>query len=55
MDELMARLIEGKRKRRSVLAALPFEEKVAILEKLRDRSLLIAESSPFRKKGREAK
>jgi hypothetical protein len=50
MDELIAKLLEGKRKQRTALAALPFSEKVAILEQLRGRSLLIAESSPFRKK-----
>lgn len=49
MTELMRQIIEGKKRERSRLAALPFEEKVAILEKLRERSLLLAQS-PLRKK-----
>ena len=41
-------VIESKRETRKHLAALPFSEKLILLEKLRDRSLLIA-SSPLRR------
>jgi hypothetical protein len=39
---------ESKKQERQRLAALPFSEKVAILEKLRDRARSIADS-PLRK------
>ena len=42
MSEWMRKLLESKRAKRKQLAALPFSEKVKILEKLRDRSLAIA-------------
>ena len=42
MSEFMRRMLESKREARSRLAQLPFSEKLALLEKLRDRSLLIA-------------
>jgi hypothetical protein len=41
--------LESKRAARKELAALPFAQKLEILEKLRDRSLLIA-SSPLRQR-----
>ena len=44
MSELMDKILAAKARERKRLAALPFSEKVAILEKLRDRSLLIAKS-----------
>lgn len=47
MSESMDRILEGKQRFRRQLAALPFEEKVALTEKMRDRSLSIA-SSPLR-------
>jgi hypothetical protein len=48
MSDLMKRILEGKEKSRQQLAALSFEEKVALVEKMRDRSLAIA-SSPLRR------
>ena len=47
MSEWMRRVLESKREARKHLAALPFSEKLILLEKLRDRSLLIA-STPLR-------
>lgn len=49
MSEWMRKILESKRATRNRLAALPFSEKVKILEKLRDRSIAIA-SSPLRKR-----
>ncbi|HOX56046.1 MAG TPA: hypothetical protein P5205_02795 [Candidatus Paceibacterota bacterium] len=48
MNDWMRRVLESKRETRKRLAALPFSEKVILLEKLRDRSRLIA-SSPLRR------
>ena len=45
MSELMDKILATKARERKRLAALPFSEKVAILEKLRDRTLLIQKSS----------
>jgi hypothetical protein len=42
MSPLTARILEQKRQRRQALAALPFPEKVRIVEKLRETSLQIA-------------
>ena len=42
MTPLTARILEQKRQRRQALAALPFPEKVRIVEKLREASLQIA-------------
>lgn len=42
MSEWMRRILESKRQKRQQLAALPFSEKLKILEKLRDRGLAIA-------------
>ena len=47
MSDWMRRVLEGKRETRQRLAALSFSEKLILLEKLRDRSLLIA-ASPLR-------
>jgi hypothetical protein len=41
MDKIMA----GKRESRKQLAALPFAQKLVLVEKMRDRSQLIAASS----------
>jgi hypothetical protein len=45
MSEFMRKVLAGKRETRQRLAQLPFAEKLILLEKLRDRSLLIAASS----------
>lgn len=42
MSDRMTRILESKRAMRTRLAALPFAEKIRLLEKLRDRSLSIA-------------
>jgi hypothetical protein len=49
MSDWMRRVLEGKREARKRLAALPFSDKLILLEKLRDRSLLIA-STPLRQR-----
>ena len=41
----MDRILAGKRESRKQLAALPFARKLELVEKMRDRSLLIAASS----------
>ena len=41
MSEWITRLIESKRAYRAKLAALPFEEKIKLLEKLRVRTISI--------------
>lgn len=48
MSDWMRQVLESKRETRKRLAALSFSEKLILLEKLRDRSLLIA-SSPLRR------
>jgi hypothetical protein len=50
----MRKILESKRAMRKQLASLTFSEKVAILEKLRDRSLLIASSTIRRHRSRHA-
>ena len=45
----MQKILESKRAARKELAMLPFARKLELLEKLRDRSLLIA-SSPLRRR-----
>jgi len=45
----MKKILESKRTTRKKLAALPFARKLELLEKLRERSLLIA-SSPLRQR-----
>jgi hypothetical protein len=44
MNEPMRKILESKAGRRKRLAALPFAEKVKLLEQLRDRALAIAKS-----------
>jgi len=48
MSHWMRKVLESKRATRQRLAALPFSEKLKLLEKLRDRSLAIARS-PLRR------
>jgi hypothetical protein len=48
MNNRMEKILEGKREARKRLAALPFSEKIKLLEQLRDRSLAIA-ASPLKK------
>jgi len=49
MSEWMRKVLESKRQMQKQIAALPFSEKIKILEKLRDRSLAIA-SNPLRRR-----
>jgi hypothetical protein len=49
MSELMNKILAGKRESRKRLAALPIAQKLALVEKMRDRSRLIA-SSPLRRR-----
>ena len=44
MSDQLLRIIESKRTFRSKLAALPFAVKIVLLEKLRQRSLMIIAS-----------
>ena len=44
----MRKILESKREARKRLAALPFAEKLKLLEKLRDRTLAIA-TSPLKR------
>jgi hypothetical protein len=44
MSELIKKILEGKKRSREQLAALPVEEKIALIAKMRDRSLSIAAS-----------
>ena len=44
MTEQLRRILESKRTQRTRLAALPFAEKLRLLEKLRTRTLAIAAS-----------
>ncbi len=46
MNEQWKTILESKRRERSRLAALPFSEKIVLLEKMRDRALAIA-SNPL--------
>jgi hypothetical protein len=50
MSERMRRVLESKRAMRRRLSALPFSDKVKLLEQLRERTLLIA-SSPLKQHG----
>jgi hypothetical protein len=50
MSERMRQILESKRELRQRLAALPFADKMKLLERLRDRSLSIAGSPVARKK-----
>jgi hypothetical protein len=49
MSDWLRRVLESKRRTRKRLSALPFARKLLLLEKLRDRSLLIA-SNPLRQR-----
>jgi len=49
MNPWMYKVLESKRAMRQRLQALSFSEKLKLLEKLRDRSLAIAES-PLRRR-----
>ena len=44
MNDWMRKILESKRAARRRLAALPFSEKVKMLEQLRDRARVIAAS-----------
>ena len=48
MSDWMRKVLESKRETRKRLAALPFAQKLLLLEKLRDRSLLLA-ANPLRR------
>jgi len=48
MSELMEKLLADKAEERKRLVALSFEEKLTLLERMRDRSLLIKKSAPER-------
>lgn len=48
MSEQMRQILESKREVRKRLAALPFADKIKLLEQLRDRTLAIA-SSPLKR------
>jgi hypothetical protein len=45
LSSVRQKILSGKRESRRQLAALPFAQKLILLEKLRDRSLLVASSS----------
>lgn len=49
MSDWMRQMLESKRAMRQSLQELSFAEKIRLLEKLRERSLAIARSSPWRK------
>lgn len=49
MSDLMKWILEEKAKNRKRLAALPFAEKLRMLEMMRERSLLLAQN-PLRKR-----
>ena len=51
MSELMEQLLADKAAERKRLVALPFEEKLTLLEKMRDRGLQIKQSAPVRRLG----
>lgn len=49
MNDLMQKVTDSKRATRRQLAALPFAEKLRLLERLRDRALAI-EASPLKRR-----
>jgi hypothetical protein len=53
MSDFMFKVLQSKRETRKRLAQLPFAEKLVLLEKLRDRSLLIG-ASPLRRQRQNA-
>ncbi len=54
MNERMRAILESKRQERNRLAALPFSEKIPLLEKLRDRAMSIQNSSLYQLRGSHA-
>ena len=54
MTEWLRKVLESKQAERRRLQALPFSEKLKILEKLRQRSLIIAQSPLRQKQNRQA-
>jgi len=48
MTELMAKMLADKLRARKELAGLPFDQKLEIMERIRERSALLAEN-PLRK------
>lgn len=52
MSDWMRRVLESKRAARGRLRALSFSEKLKLLEKLRERSLAIAQTSLRRRAGK---
>ena len=50
MSAQMRSILKSKRVMRSQLQALPFSEKIELLEKLRDRCLAIADNPLHRRK-----
>jgi hypothetical protein len=55
MTELWKKILAGKKASRRQLAALPFEQKIALVKRMRDRSLQIAANSPFRRSASKPK
>jgi len=53
MSDRTRKILESKRAMRRKLSALPFSDKVKLLEQLRERSLLIA-SSPLKRRAAAA-
>jgi len=51
MNTQMQMILDSKRRERSRLAALPFSVKIPLLEKLRDRAMLIERSAKYRMRG----
>lgn len=51
MNDRMNAILASKRKERSRLAALPYSEKLVLLEKMRDRAVAIAKSPLSRNYG----
>ena len=51
MNAQMQVILESKRRERHRLAALPFSEKIPLLEKLRDRAMAIEGSALYRIRG----
>ncbi len=49
MNDRMRKILESKRAMRKQLATLPFDDKVKLLEQLRDRALAIA-NSPLKRR-----
>jgi hypothetical protein len=48
MTDWMRKVLESKRATRQRLQQLPFSEKIKLLEKLRERTLLLARAQPRR-------